>query len=485
MNLQAFLRTLKTYGYSRQHTTQVMNTLFKAYTEYTFSKRITPTKDMALFAAFRFVSDEGGYFIFSPEGLNIAEELVRERSRAVSGEMMNPDTFFVLKFMLPHLENPEIQFLINSTNVKEVYSRTMVSLQKVGLAYSEKEIRAPRNLYTFFEFPFKEEPFQSALRHIRAYIRLSPLNPRIMRVTFSDMRGCRQEIMETVKDMRAQGIIKEFVRDKGYSFRVLDAQKYKTYMQTLLNEALRQLRFVPPSPEYQPPVQCGWDSVGLLDEYPVSEGASMNILLFGDPGPLKQLWAQHYAYGELVNGKGCIYLGITSPPEDIRKNFARFNRDIAPFEEEKRFVFVDCYPRRQKSEKSKISVPIDTSSLTDFGMALSEASQEIESEAGVVIFDSLSNLMLYFDPEQVIKFAVNQASKLKEWKWTGIFIVEKGVNDEKIENSLKFLLDGVFEIHHNEFWIQWIRGMVDKPVMYALDISERGLLLLPKRRYHG
>ena len=205
----------------------------------------------------------------------------------------------------------------------------------------------------------------------------------------------------------------------------------------------------------------------------------MNILLFGDPGPLKQLWCQHYTYGELLNGKGCIYMSITSPPEDIRRNFARFNKDITPFEEENLFIFVDCYPRRQKSQY--ISVPVDTSSLTDFGMALSEASQEINSGTGVVVFDSLSTLMLYFDPEQVIKFAVNQASKLKEWGWTGIFIVEKGVNDEKIENSLKFLLDGVFEIFEDEFRIQWIRGMVDKPVLYILDISQRGLLLLPRR----
>ncbi len=388
--------------------------------------------------------------------------------------------FFVLRFVLPSLEEPEIQFLLNSTHVREVYKKTMNFLHKAGLAYNENGFRAPKNLYSFFEFPFKEEPFEDILRQIRTYIRLSPLNPRIMRVTFSDMRGCKKEVMNAVRDMRAQGIIKEFVRNKGYSFRVLDAHQYRMYIQTLLGKALQQLRFVPPSAEYRPPVQCGWDSVGLLDEYPVSAGASMNILLFGDPGPLKQLWAQHYTYGELLSGKGCIYLSITSPPEDIRKNFARFNKDIQQFEDQLQFLFVDCYPRRQKV-KEQVSVPVDTSSLTDFGMALVDTSQIIQSESGVVVFDSLSTLMLYFDPEQVIKFAVNQASRLKEWGWTGIFIVEKGVNDEKIENSLKFLLDGVFEIHHDKFYIQWIRGMVDKPVTYALDISERGLILLPKR----
>ncbi len=479
MNLQTFLKTLKNYGYDDQYRAQVMNALFKMYTEHTYSKKIIPAKETPLFAAFRFIQDKGGFSVFTPEGLSTAEELVKERTHNVSDEICKPDIFFVLKFLIPSLEEPETQFLLTSTGLKEVYERTMDTLQRAGLAFRENGFRTPKNLFTFFEFPFKEEPFENALKEIRAYIRLSPLNPRIMRVTFSDMRDCREEVMEAIEGMRAQRIIKEFVRDKGYTFRVNDAQKYRMYMDHLLNDALQQLRFVQPSLPDIPEAQCGWDSVGLLDEYPVPEEASMNILLFGDPGPLKQLWCQHYTYGELLNGKGCIYMSITSPPEDIRKNFARFNKDITPFEEENVFIFVDCYPRRQKSQH--ISVPVDTSSLTDFGMALSDASQEMNSDTGVVVFDSLSTLMLYFDPEQVIKFAVNQASKLKEWGWTGIFIVEKGVNDEKIENSLKFLLDGVFEIFEDEFRIQWIRGMVDKPVLYILDISQRGLLLLPRR----
>jgi KaiC/GvpD/RAD55 family RecA-like ATPase len=220
--------------------------------------------------------------------------------------------------------------------------------------------------------------------------------------------------------------------------------------------------------------------VGLLDKYPVPQDMPMNILLFGDPGPLKQIWAQHYLYGELLNSKGAIYLSVNSPPDEVRRNFQRFNKDISPFEQEGILIFIDCYPRRQKSSQV-YSAPIDTSSLTDFGMVLSDAHQHMDTPQGICVIDSLSNVMLYSDPEQVIKFAVNQASRFKEWGWTGLFIVEKGVNDQKIENSLKFLLDGVFEIEEDEFRILWIRGMVDSPVRYALDISPRGLILLPKR----
>lgn len=477
MNLQSFLKTLKSYGYNDQHTAQVLNALLKAYTAHTYTKKVTPSREVGLFAAFRFLSDKGGYFVFTEEGLKTAEELIKKRVSKVQQDI-TPDSYFVLTFMLPHLEEPEIQFLLLS-GLKDAYENTMNLLHQSGLAYlNKKTIQAPKNLYTFFDFPFKREPFEDALRQIRAYLRLSSFNQRIMKVKFSDMHNCKQEVMTAIKDMRSKGIIKEFVRDKGYSFRVLDAQKYRKCVKTLANNALQKLHVAPPSPAYTLPVNCGWDSVGLLDEYPVPEGTPLTILLFGDPGPLKQLWSQHYIYGELLSGKSGIYLSITSPPEDIRKNFARFNKDITQFEEST-FVFIDCYPRRQKSRQ--YSVPVDTSSLTDFGMVLSDAFQALQADQGVVIFDSVSTLMLYFDPEQVIKFAVNQASRLKEWGWTGIFIVEKGVNDEKIENSLKFLLDGVFEIKDSEFRIQWIRGMVDKPVQYALDISERGLLLLPKR----
>ncbi len=481
MNLKAFLKTLKSYGYSTEYAAQILNTLVKIYTEYTYNRRIPPSRDVRLFAVFRLLHNADHTFEFTSEGLKIAEELITERARSISKDMCNPEAFFVLKFMHPYLEEPEIQFLLSS-GFSDMYERTMEFLVKSGLAFADGT-KAPRNLHTFFEFPFKEEPFEKALQKIRAYLRLSSFNQRIMRVTFSDMQGCKEEVQNAVKDMRAQGIIKEFLRDKGYSFRVLDKQGYSHYIQDLLNGAIHDLRFVPPPSEYTPPVHCGWDSVGLLDEYPVSEETPMNILLFGDPGPLKQLWSQHYLYGELLNGKGGIYLSLNSPPEDIRKNFVRFNKDITAFEEKPDLIFLDCYPRREKPRK--YYTPIGTSSLTDFATTITEAFQEIQLDQGVIVFDSLSNLMLYFDPEQVIKFAVNQASRLKEWGWTGVFIVEKGVNDEKIENSLKFLLDGVFEIEKSEFRILWIRGMVDKPVAYAVDISRRGLILLPKREYHG
>jgi KaiC/GvpD/RAD55 family RecA-like ATPase len=481
MSLESFVKTLKNYGYSSQYTAQVMNTLLRSYTEHTFFRRIAPTRETGILVAFRILSDRDSYLAFTPQGLTAAEQLITERVRNISQDVMTPEFFFVLAFMYPHLEELEIQFLCSFTPLGDAYKRVMTVLQRSGLAYSEGDtVKAPKTLHTFFEFPFKEEPFQQAIRRIRAYLRVSALNKRIMKVAFSDMKGCKEEVMAAIQDMRSRGIIKEFVRDKGYTFRVLDAAAYKQYVQVLLNEALTAFRFVPPSPEYRPPVHCGWDSVGLLDKYPVPQDMPMNILLFGDPGPLKQIWAQHYLYGELLNSKGAIYLSVNSPPDEVRRNFQRFNKDISPFEQEGILIFIDCYPRRQKSSQV-YSAPIDTSSLTDFGMVLSDAHQHMDTPQGICVIDSLSNVMLYSDPEQVIKFAVNQASRFKEWGWTGLFIVEKGVNDQKIENSLKFLLDGVFEIEEDEFRILWIRGMVDSPVRYALDISPRGLILLPKR----
>ncbi|MGD2249310.1 MAG: RAD55 family ATPase [Candidatus Methanofastidiosia archaeon] len=234
-------------------------------------------------------------------------------------------------------------------------------------------------------------------------------------------------------------------------------------------------------------VTCGWDAVGLMDQYPVPHEAHMNILVMGGPNPYKQLWCQQYVYGELVKGLGALYFNFNTTPDDIRMNLVRLGMDIEGFEKENRFYFIDCFPWRLKKSPEPFHAAIDKSSLLDFGLALSEASQKVEADSGVVVFDSLSNLMIYFDPDQVIKFAVNQASKLKEMEWTGLYIVEQGVNDAKIENSLRFLLDGVFEIgttekkYLGEFKIDWIRGIVDKPATYYFDVSQKGLSLVQKK----
>jgi KaiC/GvpD/RAD55 family RecA-like ATPase len=262
-----------------------------------------------------------------------------------------------------------------------------------------------------------------------------------------------------------------------------------TLEQMLESEGMAHLLKNPPSEiiAAKKEVTCGWDAVGLMDQYPVPPDTHMNILVMGGPNPYKQLWCQQFMYGELVKGLGAIYFNFNTTPQDIRNNFVRFGMDIGKFEEERKFFFVDCFPWRLKKSPERFHAAIDKSSLLDFGLALSEASKEIEVPSGVVVFDSLSNLMIYFDPDQVIKFAVNQASKLKEMEWTGLYIVEKGVNDTKIENSLRFLLDGVFEIqttekkYLGEFKIDWIRGIVDKPASYYFDVSKKGLGLISKR----
>lgn len=259
--------------------------------------------------------------------------------------------------------------------------------------------------------------------------------------------------------------------------------------QMLASEGMAHLLKKPPPEiiEAKKEVTCGWDAVGLMDQYPVPPDAHMNILVMGGPNPYKQLWCQQFMYGELVKGLGALYFNFNTTPQDNRNNFIRFGMDIEQFEEVQKFFFVDCFPWRLKKSPERFHAAIDKSSLLDFGLALSEASREIDVPSGVVVFDSLSNLMIYFDPDQVIKFAVNQASKLKEMEWTGLYIVEKGVNDAKIENSLRFLLDGVFEIdttekkYLGEFKIDWIRGIVDKPASYYFDVSKRGLRLISKR----
>jgi len=308
--------------------------------------------------------------------------------------------------------------------------------------------------------------------------RLDPRSARSALRYYTDVLGYPIAIWK-VEDARSEVMRKAGIKEPDVA----------TLEQVLESEGMTHLLKKPSSEIIQAKkeVTCGWDAVGLMDQYPVPPDYHMNILVMGGPNPYKQLWCQQFMYGELVKQLGSIYFNFNTTPQDIRNNFVRFGMDIEKFEAEKKFFFVDCFPWRLKKSPEPFHAAIDKSTLLDFGLALSEASNEIDVPSGVVVFDSLSNLMIYFDPDQVIKFAVNQASKLKEMEWTGLYIVEEGVNDAKIENSLRFLLDGVFEIqttekrYLGEFKIDWIRGIVDKPVTYYFDVAERGLKLIRKK----
>lgn len=175
--------------------------------------------------------------------------------------------------------------------------------------------------------------------------------------------------------------------------------------------------------------------------------------------------------GNLMMGGAGAFINITRNPEMIRGDFTRYGFDLSPYEREGKFFFVDLYPYFGKQSKERFRANVKDTTLNHISLEITKVLEEAKINMGTVMLDSIPALMLYFKPENVTRFVLEQAAKISDRGWSGLFVMEKGTTEEQVERMLKSVLDGVYEINpgdsdscHGEFIAHWIKGVLDKPM---------------------
>ncbi len=216
-------------------------------------------------------------------------------------------------------------------------------------------------------------------------------------------------------------------------------------------------------------INWGWSCTGLED-FPITK-VKNNIIVYGDQGPLKYLWSNHFMMGNLMMGGSGIFITVTRKPDLIRSDFKNYGFDLSAYEKNEKFFFIDLYPYFGKQSLEKFHVNVKDTTLNHISLEITKALEESKSNMGTVILDSIPALMLYFKSDSVTRFVLEQAAKISDCGWSGLFIMEKGTTDEQVERMLKSVLDGVYEINHGitdechgQFTAHWIKGVLDKPM---------------------
>lgn len=217
----------------------------------------------------------------------------------------------------------------------------------------------------------------------------------------------------------------------------------------------------------------GWSCTGLED-IPLTKFKN-SILIFGDQGPLKYLWANHFMMGNLMMGGNGVYITVTKKPDEIRKDFKNYGFELSQYESTGKLYFLDSYPYFGRASAEKFHANIKDITLNHLSLEITKALAEARAENGTLILDSVSSLMLYFKSNEVARFVLEQAAKVSDAGWSGLFIVDKGTVDEQMERMLKSVLDGVYEIEPGgkecfaKFCALWIRGALDSPLLKTCD----------------
>ncbi|MEW6329031.1 MAG: RAD55 family ATPase [Candidatus Micrarchaeota archaeon] len=174
-----------------------------------------------------------------------------------------------------------------------------------------------------------------------------------------------------------------------------------------------------------------------------------NILLMGPPGQEKTLFALQFVNEGLTIRQPCVYLTTDVSPAEVESKAGEFGWNFPKFTGNGLW-FVDCYSwalGAKSAQRKDIMVP-GPSALNDLSIGLAQALQEAYKPAlkSRVVFQSLSTLLLYNNPDIVFRFTQVIGARLKSAQATTLFMLDTGMHDERVLVTLKHLVDLIIEM---------------------------------------
>ncbi len=156
---------------------------------------------------------------------------------------------------------------------------------------------------------------------------------------------------------------------------------------------------------------------------------------------------------KLENKEPVILLLTDSSPEDIKKDLMK-NR-IFYGANKGLLKFVDCYSQQagnnvQDSEEiRRISGPL---ALNEISIALAQMEAEIykASKNHMIIFDSLSTLLMYSNPQMVGRFLQILIAKIKNAGGSVLFTLEEGMHDKKDMITIEHLMQAIIHLRKKD-----------------------------------
>ncbi len=217
------------------------------------------------------------------------------------------------------------------------------------------------------------------------------------------------------------------------------------------------------------------------------------IILHGPPGTGIRVFGQQFVYSGLQLGAHCIYFTSERPSYEIVEDMEFYDWKVGEYMKKRQLIFIDAYTTKyEKSYSADLDIlkelVWDVGASNQLRMALLKHLEKFSNEKVTQIrcvIDSLSSLFRTESPEDVIDlFEIIQMSARKHG---GIyfFILDKGVHEEHLVNTLLYLADGVFDFSTRERGSEFehvmrvlkLKNMIFSTKLIPYVISQEGLVV--------
>ncbi|MBS3060057.1 MAG: AAA family ATPase [DPANN group archaeon] len=168
------------------------------------------------------------------------------------------------------------------------------------------------------------------------------------------------------------------------------------------------------------------------------------VMLLGPPGAGKSTFTFEMTYTNLNDKVPCIYLTTNDKPDMVRRKMLAFNFDISKHAD--LMIFIDGYSWRRSPGNSGGYLLKSITNLTDAIITIKTAMKDNDFKNGLFIIDSLSDFLLYNEPQELYKFLQIITAEIKKTNSVGLVSIEEDLHDQKAISTLSYLTDGVMKM---------------------------------------
>ncbi|MBN1923794.1 MAG: hypothetical protein JW791_03470 [Nanoarchaeota archaeon] len=171
------------------------------------------------------------------------------------------------------------------------------------------------------------------------------------------------------------------------------------------------------------------------------------LLLISPPMIETRLFCTEFIFRGLQEDIPALFIEMDDSPEQLKLKALRYNLPLVNAENKNLLKWIDGYSARArktlKDTKAikRVSGPL---ALSDISIAISGAQSLFNniSDTYKLVFDSVSTLLLYNNPETIYRFLQVITAKIKNSDGVALFVLGQGMHDSQVEMTIRHMMDG-------------------------------------------